>query len=201
MKLYDAHAGNPKRVKIFISEKNLDIQREVLELGTDTRSSDFLKISPFGEVPALELNNGQVITETYAICRYLEAAFPEIPLMGTTPALQGHITMWAQRMHGHFFMPLGLIVRHEIPLFADVVDQVPDFAQSLRRAMPRKWEWLDGQISDGRQFIAGETFSFADVEAMAALSIADAFGLGPQETLENVNKWAASVKSRPSWNA
>jgi glutathione S-transferase len=201
MKLYDANAGNPKRVRIFIAEKKIDIPREILELGTDTRSEEFLKINPNGEVPALELSDGQVITETYAVCQYLEAKFPERPLMGVTPEDKGRIAMHSQRIHSHLFMTLGLIVRHEVPLFADVLEQVPEFAQSLRRAVPDKWAMLEKSMSDERSFIAGETFTFADVEGMAALTIADAFGLGPSEACKNVQSWASNMRDRPSWNA
>ncbi len=201
MKLYDANAGNPKRVRIFIAEKGIDVPRKVLELGKDTRSPEFLAINPLGEVPALELDDGQIITETYAICRYLEAEFPDNPLMGHSAAEQGHISMWSQRVHGHLFMTLGLIVRHELPLFADVVDQVPAFAQSLRTGIPQKWEWFDAQMSDGRDFIAGEKFTFADVEGMASLMIADAFDLGPTEDCTHVLRWANSIRARPSWEA
>jgi len=201
MILYDANAGNPKRVRIFIAEKELDIRRKMLELGTDTRSAEFLKISPFGEVPVLELDDGQVITETYAICRYLEATFPEKRLMGTSVEDQGRIMMWAQRIHGHLFMTLGLIVRHEVPLFADVIDQVPAFAKSLRKSLPQKWDWLEGEMSDGRAYIAGDEFSFADVEGMAALTIADAFKMGPSDNHRNLTRWGSSMRARSSWNA
>ena len=163
MKLYDAEAGNAKRVRIFVAEKGIEIPREVLELGKDTRTPEFLKINSLGEVPVLELDDGGVLTESIAICRYLESIYPDKPLMGRDAREQGQIEMWSQRIYSQLFMTIGLMVRHELPMFADIVEQVPEFAAAQRRAMPEKWRWLDYEMSDGRAFIAGDEFSFADV--------------------------------------
>lgn len=201
MKLYNAMSGNTKRVRIFLAEKDIDIPRIELELGTDTRTLEYRKISPFGEVPALELDDGQIITESRAICRYLDVAFANTPLMGVSAAEQGHIAMWSDRIHSHLFMSYGLMVRHTLPLFADVVDQVPDFADTQRKAIPGKWIWLNDAMSDQRPFIAGDAFSFADVEGMTALTIADAFDLGIPDSCTYVLRWADAIRNRPSWQA
>lgn len=201
MKLYNATAGNPKRVRIFVEEKGIDIPRVELELGTDTRTPEFRALNSLAELPILELDDGQIITESRAICRYLEIQFPETPLMGVDAFEQGHIAMWSERIHGQLFMTYGLMARHTIPLFADVVDQVPAFAESQRNAIPEKWRWLNREMSDGRQFIAGETFSFADVEGMTALMIADAFDLGIPESCKYAKQWAKAMRQRPSWEA
>ncbi|WP_109354036.1 glutathione S-transferase family protein [Sphingorhabdus sp. EL138] len=201
MKLYDANAGNAKRVRVFIAEKGIDVPRKVLELGTDTRTPEYLKVNSLGEVPALELDNGDVITESIAICRYLELAFPENPLMGRTPFEQGNIEMWSQRVYSQLFLTIGLMVRHQLPLFADVLEQIPAFADAQRKAMPEKWRWLNKEMADGRPFIAGETFSFADVHGMTALTITDIFELSAPADCEHVVKWAQIMRERPSWSA
>ncbi len=201
MKLYNANSGNAKRVRIFIAEKGIEIPRVELELGLDTRAPQFLKINSLGEVPVLELDDGKIITESLAVCRYLEAAFPEPSLMGRAPAEQGHIEMWSQRIYGQLFMTYGLFVRHSIPLFADVVDQIPTFAESQKAAIPGKWSWLDTEMADGRPFIAGNAFSMADVQAMTVLWIADALSLPIPEHCHHAKSWAAAMRSRPSWNA
>lgn len=201
MKLYNAMAGNPKRVRIFIEEKGIDIPRVEMELGTDTRTPEFRALNSLAELPILELDDGRIITESRAICRYLDIRFPETPLMGVDAFEQGHIAMWSERIHGQLFMTYGLMVRHTIPLFADVVDQVPAFAESQRNAIPEKWRWLDKEMSDGRPFIAGEAFSFADVEGMTALMIADAFDLGVPESCEHAMQWANAMRQRSSWEA
>jgi glutathione S-transferase len=86
MKLYNANAGNPKRVRMFIAEKGIDIPRVDLEAGTDTRTDEFRKINSLQELPVLELDDGNIITESVAICRYLEARFPELRSWGATPS-------------------------------------------------------------------------------------------------------------------
>jgi len=201
LKLYDANAGNAKRVRIFIEEKGIDMPREVLELGNDTRSPEFLKINSLGEVPVLALDSGQIITESNAICRYLESAFPQKPLMGTNAAEQGRIEMWSERIYAQLFLTVGLMVRHQLPLFENVIEQVPAFADAQRRAMPEKWRWLDQEMSDGRPFVAGDTFTFADVQGMTALTIAEIFDLGVPDDCVFAGNWAENVRQRPSWKA
>lgn len=201
MKLYDAQSGNAKRVRIFIAEKGIEVPRQVLSLGADTRSPEFRKINSLGEVPVLELDDGQAITESLAICRYLELAFLENPLMGTSPVEQGKIEMWSQRIHSQLFMTIGLMVRHQLPLFKDVLEQVPAFAETQKRAMPQKWIWLDQEMADNRPFIAGDTFSFADVQGMTVLALSDLLDLAPPKQCAHVQKWASAMRKRPSWNA
>ncbi|WP_415403336.1 glutathione S-transferase family protein [Tateyamaria sp. SN3-11] len=201
MKLYDAQSGSTKRVRVFMAEKGIDLPKDVLVLGTDTRTAEFLKLNSLGEVPVLELDDGKVITDSTAICRYLDHAFPEKPLMGRTAYEQGHIEMWSQRMFQEIFLPVGLTVRHTLPLFAEVLEQVPAFATAQRRAMPGKWRWLDGELADGRPFIAGDAFSFADVQGITALAPADIFDLGPPEDCEHVCRWADAMRQRASWAA
>lgn len=104
MKLYDANAGNTKRVRILIAEKGIDIPREVLELGKDTRTPAFRKLNSLAELPVLMLDDGQVIAESLAICRFLESTFLDIPMMGESAAEQGHIEMWSQRIYSQLFM-------------------------------------------------------------------------------------------------
>ncbi|WFE89819.1 glutathione S-transferase family protein [Roseibium porphyridii] len=201
MKLYDAQAANAKRVRIFIAEKGIEVPKVELELGKDTRASEFRKLNSLGEVPVLELDNGNVITDSIAICRYLDALFPDVPLMGRSPVEIGRIEMWSQRVYQELFLPIGLMVRHQLPLFADVIEQVPEFAAAQRRLMPKKWQWFDQELSDGRPFITGDTFTFADVQGMTALMLADIFDLAAPNDCVNAVYWSAKVRSRKSWEA
>lgn len=201
MRLYNAPSGNTKRVRIFIAEKTIDVPRVELELVKDTRSADFRKLNSLGELPVLELDDGGILTESMAICRYLEAAFPTMPLMGTNAREQGNIAMWQLRVHSQIFMTYGLMVRHTLPIFADVVDQVPEFARTQREAIPDKWRWLDAEMSDGRMYVAGDKFSFADVEGMTVLMIADAMDVPIPEDCRFVRAWADAMRCRPSWHA
>lgn len=201
MKLYNANSGNTKRVRIFIAEKGIDIPRVELELGTDTRTPEFHRLNTLGELPVLQLDDGRVITESVAICRYLEAAFPERPLMGTTAFEQGYIEMWSQRIHTQLFLTYGNFVRHSMDFFGAVMEQVPQFAAAQRRAIPEKWAWLDTELSDGRCFIAGDTFTMADVHGMTVLMIADGLKIPIPDHCDFVNRWADAMRARPSFHA
>ncbi|QTD57330.1 glutathione S-transferase family protein [Parasphingorhabdus cellanae] len=201
MKLYGANAGNAKRVRIFIAEKRIELPRETLDLGTDTRSPEYLKINSLVEVPALALDDGQIITESMAISRYLELIYPDKILMRKSPIEQAQIEMWSQRIFWQLFLPIGQMVRHELPLFSNVLEQVPEFAAAQRRAMPGKWRWLDREMSDGRRFIVGNSFSFADIQGMVPLMLGDIFDLSVPGDCKNVLNWANSLRRRSSWTA
>lgn len=203
MKLYDfTLAPNPRRVRMFLAEKGIDVPMAQVNTREMEQFADwYQKIVPQGIVPALELDDGTIITESLAICRYLEAAFPDPPLMGRDATEQGVIEMWSQRIYGQLLITYGFFVRHSLPLFADVVDQVPAFAESQKAAIPGKWEWLEAEMADGRPFIAGEAFSMADIQAMTVLWIADGLDLPIPEHCASLNKWATAVRKRPSWDA
>lgn len=199
MKLYNTNSGNTKRVRIFVAEKRIDIPRVEMLLGTDTRTPAFQQLNSLGELPVLELDDGRIITESLAICRFLEAAFPDRPLMGKTPFEQGHIEMWSQRIYTQLFMTHGNFVRHSMDLFAAVMEQVPQFAAAQRRAIPDRWAWLDREMSDGRRFIAGDTFTMADVHGMTVLTIADGLQLAIPDECGHVNRWTEAMRTRSSF--
>ncbi len=201
MKLYNANSGNTKRVRIFLAEKGAEVPRVELELGVDTRTPEFRNLNSLGELPVLQLDDGRVITESFAICRYFESVFPDPPLMGTDPVEQAQIDMWSQRIHAQLFMTYGNYVRHSIALFADVMEQVPEFAETQRRAIPDKWAWLDAEMADGRAFIAGDGFSVADIHGMCVLMIADGLGLPIPSECRWANRWADAMRERPSFQA
>ncbi len=201
MKLYNAQSGNTKRVRIFIAEKGVDIPRIDVELGKDTRTPEFRKLNSLGEVPVLELDDGRVITEVMAICRYLESQFPAPALMGEDAYDIAYIEMWNLRMQNHIFMPHGYYVRHSIDLFSDVIEQIPAFAESQKKSIPEKWRWLESEMADGRPFITGDTFTIADITGMATLMVADVFNFSIPEDCAHVHRWADAMRARESWNA
>ncbi len=201
MKLYNANSGNTKRVRIFLAEKGIDVPRVELQLGTDTRTPAFRRLNSLGELPVLQLDDGRVITESVAICRYLEALYPDRPLMGTNAFEQGHIEMWSQRIHTQLFLTYGHVVRHSMALFSAVMEQVPAFAEAERRAIPGRWAWLDGEMSDDRRFIAGDSFTMADIHGMTVLMIADGLKIPVPDGCKFVNRWAGAMRARPSFAA
>ncbi len=201
MKLYNAAAPSPRRVRIFLAEKAFDVPGvDINILEGESRTPEFLKINSLGETPVLELDDGTLITECVAICRYFETLHPEPPLMGTDAKDQARVEMWNRRMEIQIMSTIGNVARHTAPFFADKVDQIPAFAESQRNLMPGQWAWLDGELADGRPFVAGDRFSIADITGMAALMAGDFFEMPVPAGLEHVSRWSESVRSRPSWS-
>jgi glutathione S-transferase len=202
MKLYNGMSPSGLRVSVFLAEKGLDIPTTSINvLEGEARTPEFLAINSLGEVPVLELDDGQIITESLAICRYFEILHPEPSLMGQSAAEQAHIEMWSRRIELQILSVVGSIGLHEMPLFADKIQQFPNYAASQRRVFPKKLAWLDKEMSDGRSFVAGNDFTVADITGMAAMMICSFFEIEIPENLTYVKQWQESVMQRPSWPA
>ncbi len=202
MKLYTAQAPNPFRVKAFLAEKGVEIPTEIISvMDGSTRQPDFLKINSLGELPVLELDDGSYLTESIAICRYLEAQYPDTPLMGTTPLEAARIEMWNRRMEQQVFGPAGAYGLHVIPFFADKIEQLPAYAETQKSLLAKKWVWLNDELSDGRTYIVDDAFSIADITGMAALVVGGFLDLSIPEGLEHVTRWEQAVRARPVWES
>ncbi|MEO0720028.1 MAG: glutathione S-transferase N-terminal domain-containing protein, partial [Pseudomonadota bacterium] len=95
MKLFDSFGMNPRTIRFYLLEKGIDIPRQEVDiLGAENRQADYLQLNPAGQTPALELDDGRVISETYAICEYLEEKYPAPSLIGTTPEERAETRMW-----------------------------------------------------------------------------------------------------------
>lgn len=200
MKLYTAQAPNPFRVNVFIAEKGIEVETETLDImGGDTLKPDFLKLNSLHELPVLELDDGTCLTESVAICRYLEGLYPDTPLLGTTPLETAKIEMWTRRMELQIFGPYGLIGSHMIPFFADKIEQMPAFAEAQKRQVAKNWVWLDQELSDGRTYLANNAYSVADITGMAALFVGSFMDLKIPDGLEHVSRWEQAVRARPVW--
>ncbi len=200
MKLYDGGAPSPRRVRIFIAEKGLDIPKVELDLTLgDNRHPDFLKLNSLGQVPLLELDDGTAISESIAICRYLEELHPEPALFGRSAIERAHVEMWNRRMENEILGTLANVAMHTLPYFKDKGTQVPAFAEAQREVARAKWAWLDGELSDGRAFVAGTVFSIADITGMAASMVAEFVDLKPDDGLRYVRVWEEALRSRHSW--
>ncbi len=200
MKLFAAKAPNAFRVLAFMREKNINIAVEMLDvMKGETRLSEHVKRNSLGEIPVLELDDGTYLSESIAICRYLESLYPETPLMGQTPLEAAKIEMWNRRMEQQIMGPHGQLGLHVIPIFADKIEQIPAYAESQRRLIDTNWAWLDSELADGRAYVAGEDFSVADITGMTALMIAGFMKVDVPGDLINVNRWVTSVTSRDCW--
>lgn len=131
MKLYDYKAApNPRRVRIYMAEKGIDIPLIPVDImKREQKSPDFLAKNPLGSLPVLELADGTCISESVAICRYLEALYPEPPLFGRTAAEKARIEMWLRRIELNVMVPVGMVWAHGHPLTARLLKQIPEAAE------------------------------------------------------------------------
>ena len=201
MKLYTTHpAPNPFRVRVFLAEKQIDLPIQQIDImGGKTRTPDFLEKNSLGELPVLELDDGSYLTESTAICRYLESVYPDKPLMGVTPLETAKIEMWTRRIEQQVLEPLAQIGLHTFPLFADKIEQLPEYAETQKRMAPKRWAWLDNELSDGRTYVCDDRFSVADITGMAALMICDFSKEEVPAALTHVKRWEVAVRAHNAW--
>lgn len=200
MKLLTFQAPNAMRVHSFLIEKGLELPCECVDLMSGAgRAPDFLAKNSLGEVPVLELDDGMHLTESVAICRYLETRHPSPPLFGTDPQEQARIEMWIRRMELRVFAPTSEVARHELAFFRASVEQIPAYAETQRRLQIKRWEWLDGELSDGRTYLAADRFSMADIVGMTVLLVADLAQTPIPAHLHHAQRWEAAVRGRESW--
>lgn len=201
MKLYTySQAPNPLRVHVFLNEKGIELPSAHVDIRAgETRAPDFLAINSLGEVPVLELDDGARITESMAICRYLEAIHPERPLMGGTPVETAEIEMWTRRMEQQIMAPISQVALHTFQVFADKIEQVPAYAGTQLRLQRKRWTWLDAELADGRSYVCRNAFSVADITGMAALRICDFAKEAIPDNLSHAKRWEAAVRDRESW--
>lgn len=203
MKLYDGgRAPNPRRVRIFLAEKGIAVPVEPVDLGALAQKSEaFTRINPLQRVPALVLDDGTVLTESIAICRYIEALHPQPPLFGLDARDQAVVEMWERRAEFHLLGPVSAVFRHSHPAMqAMEVPQVPAFAEASKPKVTAFLDFLDGELA-GRPFIAGTRYSVADITMMVAVDFMKPAKLALPEHLTNVRRWHATVAARPSAQA
>jgi glutathione S-transferase len=203
MKLYDGgRAPNPRRVRIYLAEKGIQVPLEPVDLGAlQHKSAAFAAINPVQRVPALLLDDNSVISESIAICRYFEALHPEPPLFGVGARDIAEIEMWNRRLELNLLFPVSHVLRNTHPAMKEMeVPQVPAWADANK---PRVMDFLgifDRNLKD-RPFAAGERFTVADITGLVAVDLMKPAKLLLPETCANVRRWHAAVSARPSASA
>ncbi|HAH11881.1 MAG TPA: glutathione S-transferase [Alphaproteobacteria bacterium] len=203
MKLYDDKlAPNPRRVRIFLAEKGIEVPKVNVEIMKGEHKSDeYRRINPLSGVPSLELDDGSIITETVAICRYFEELHPETPLFGTDAKTKAVVEMWNRRMELTLFVPVAMVMRHTHPALAVIQTQFKDWGEYNKGVVDKVWHWLERELGDGREFIAGPIFTIADITALCAADFAKFARVPiPQDCLRLLS-WHARVSERPSAKA
>lgn len=204
MKLYNAPmpAPNPRRVRVFLAEKGASMPlADIAIMKREHKSPEHLARNSLGQVPTLELDDGTTISETVAICRYLESLYPEPPLFGRNALEQAQVDMWVRRIEFAVMTPVGMFWRHAHPFTAAVVvPQYKDFGESNRAHYERALGWLDGELA-GKSFVLGNDYTIADVCLLSTVDFATWIGLTVPDSLRNVKAWHARVSERPSAKA
>ena len=211
MKLYDSTlAPNPRRVRMFMAEKGVDYENSQVDIiKGDNLNESFLSINPRGLLPTLVLDDGTVIDETVAICRYIEEMHPEPALLGTDAISKANIEARQRHMEFDGLLAAADAFRNSFPGFssrglagnAGSVDAIPALAERGKNAMLRFYESLNAALDDSA-FVAGETFSIADITALCTIDFAAGAARVPiPDQCSNVQRWHADVSSRPSAEA
>lgn len=203
MRLYDFdRAPNPRRVRWLMAEKGVtDIELVRVDIvAGEHRSADYRARVGLPHVPALELDDGTCISESLAICRYLEALYPEPNLFGRDPREQAVIEMWTRRCEAYLANPMMLAVRHTHPAMAALETPQPAVAEYNRATAERFMKALDRQLA-GRDFIAADRITIADIVVVTALDFARLIKYRPPEALANLNRWYEAMRQRPAAQA
>ncbi|MGI9229091.1 MAG: glutathione S-transferase family protein [Gammaproteobacteria bacterium] len=209
MKLYDyTIAPNPRRARIFIAEKGLEIEIIQVDLRQKEQFSETFKaINPRCAVPVLLLDDGTAITENKGIAAYLEATHPEPPLLGKTPTEKAMIAMWNARMEYEGMLAVSEAFRNHAEGFVgraisgpEAYPQIPELVERGKKRTQEFFQTLDAQLAQ-HEFICGDNFSMADITAMVAVDFADWIKLGISPQQKHLQRWYEVVSNRPSAKA
>lgn len=203
MKLYDSKmAPNPRRTRIFLAEKGISVPTEQVDIVAKQHlTPEYASVNPLQRMPALVLDDGTVITESIAICRYFEVLQPEPPLFGTGAKEIALVEMWHRRCELNLFFPVAHVFRHTHPSMKELeVPQVPDWAEANRPRIADFLKLLDNQLKDN-EFIAGARYTVADITALCAVDFTKPARVAIPEGLSHLQRWREAVSARPSARA
>lgn len=198
MKLYSAPmpAPNPRRVRLFAAEKGIELDEIMVDMRKrEHKSPEHRARNSLGQIPTLELDTGETLSETVSICRYLEALHPDPPLFGDGPLGVARVDMWIRRAEFILMAPVGNYWRHAHPYTAALLTQFKDFGESNKETYAGAQAWLDREL-EGQAFIAGDGFSMADICALTTVDFATWIGLPLDPGKANLTAWRARVAAR-----
>lgn len=207
MKLYDSGwAPSPRRVRIFLAEKRIEVPRVPVDLNRNEQlGADYLAVNPRGTVPALVLDDGEVISESHAICRFLEALHPEPAMFGTRPIEIARIEEWTRRIEETGYAAAVDALRNGHPALADralpgadgAVPQIPALVERAQVRWGRFVRMLDERLA-AVEWIAGAAFSYADIMGMTSIDLAARSKLSIPDAATHLRRWYAAAAARPS---
>ena len=209
MRLFDfERAPNPRRVRIFLAEKKLEIPRVNVNLfRREQLSLEFLAINPGGTVPVLELDDGTYLSECLAICQYLEAMHPEPAMFGTTPRQQALTLMWANIVDNEGMSAIAEVLRNLSPGFRDhalpgplACAQIPALVERGRRRAEQFFDRVNQQL-EHQPWLAGADYSWADISLLVTTDFAGWVDIDPVSTRPSLKRWYERVAARPATGA
>jgi glutathione S-transferase len=203
MKLYDSIGPNPRVVRMFLTEKGISVPVQTVDLAAgENRQPAHLARNPHGQMPTLELDDGSYISETVAICEYLEETHPAPALIGTTPEERAEARMWRQRIDLNICQHIanGYRFSQGLKRFESRIVCAPEGAAGLKKIAADRIRWLDGQIA-GKEFICGPRFTLADIKLYCWLDFAGKVGQPLDPENSHIAAWFARVDTRPSVKA
>ena len=199
----DPRAPNPRRVRIYLAEKGLADQVTLVEVPLATRANEepaFLARNPIGLVLVLELDDGRHLRESMAIIRYLEELHPDPPLWGTDAWSRATIEMWNRTAELEVLFPVAQVFRNSHAFWQGRLRQAPEFADIMREHTLKRMAWLDRELA-ARPYLAGDTFSVADITLLCGLDFGKVSNLRVGDETPNLLRWHREVSARPSARA
>jgi len=202
MRLYDGgRAPNPRRVRIFLAEKGMQVPVEHIDLASlQHKSAEFTALNPLQRVPVLVLDDGTVITESIAICRYFEGLRPEPLLFGRGATEEALVEMWNRRVELNLYQAVSAVFRHLHPAMKDMESQVPEWGEACRKHALARMSWLDGELAR-RPYVAGDRFTIADITALVGIDWGRVTKTRIPPECTNLLRWHELVSGRPSARA
>jgi len=200
MKLFDGgRAPNPRRVRVFLAEKGLTVPVVPVDMGAmGHREEPVASRNALRRLPVLELDDGTVITESIAICRYFEELHPEPALFGTGALGKAKVEMWQRRMELNLLSCVAAAFRHIHPAMKEwEVPQVPEWGEANKPKAIEFLHLLDRELAD-REFAAGDAYSVADITGLIAIDFMKPARIKVPDECVNVLRWHAALSSRPS---
>jgi glutathione S-transferase len=200
MKLYDGgRAPNPRRVRIFLAEKGIEIDKQQVDLGAlEHRGAAYTAINPLQRVPALVLDDGSILTESIAICRYFEALQPEPALFGRSGREAAIVEMWNRRIEQHLLFCVAQVFRHLHPAMKLLEEpQITAWGEANKPRVMDFLKLLDGELAS-RAYVASDAFSVADITGLVAIDLMKPAKLAVPDEMKHVKRWYADITARPS---
>jgi glutathione S-transferase len=205
VKIYseDNPAPNPRKVRIFLAEKGIRVPLERVRIQKrEHKAPEFMKKNSLGQLPVLELDDGTCISESIAICRYLEELHPAPPLFGRDPLERAQTEMWLRRSEFRLWGPMGQVwINADTRTAAVNPNQFPDYGEHSKKVVAGAMKWIDRELSDGREFLAGPNYSMADVVLLCGVDFSKFTGVDMPEDARHLRAWHERVSARPSAGA